>query len=93
MRLDGILFPEDREALKRLDEILTSRFLFGVLEATELTPAPDGEGWIESLPAGTFRDAAQKLRSLASQASGTDQQAVASQALLQLFDLYERSRA
>ncbi|MDA1275510.1 MAG: DNA repair exonuclease [Verrucomicrobia bacterium] len=93
MHLDGILFPEDRDALKRLDEILTSRFLFGALEATGLTPAPDGEGWIESLPAGTFRDAAQKLRALASQSSGTDQQAVASQALLQLFDLYERSRA
>ena len=53
MHLDGILFPEDRDALKRLDEILTSRFLFGALEATGLTPAPDGEGGIESLPAGT----------------------------------------
>jgi len=93
MRLDGLLFPEDRDALKQLDEILTSRFLFGVLDATGLTPAPDGEGWIESLPAGPFRDAAQKLRALASNASDPGQRAVASQALLQLFDLCERSRS
>ena len=92
VHLDGILFPEDRDALKRLDEVLASRFLFGVLEATKLTPAPDGEGWIESMPAGTFRDAAQKLRAVASQSSDQDQQAVATQALLQLFDLYEKSR-
>jgi len=93
VRLDGLLFPEDRDALKRLDEILTSRFLFGVLDATGLTPAPDGEGWIESLPAGPFRDAARKLRALASNAADPGQRAVASQALLQLFDLCERSRS
>lgn len=93
MRLDGLLFPEDRDVLKRLDEILTSRFLFGVLDATGLTPAPDGEGWIESLPAGPFRDAARRLHALASAPSETGQRAVASQALLQLFDLCERSRS
>ncbi len=92
MRLDGMLFPEDRGALRRLEELLATRFLFGALEAEGLKPAPDGEGWIESLPAGTFQDAARKLRALASQPSGTDQQATASQALLQLFDLHERSR-
>lgn len=93
MRLNGILFPEDRDALKQLEEVLSSRFLFGVLDATGLRPAPDGEGWIESLPAGTFREAAQQLRGLASQSPDPDQQAAATQALLHLFDLYERSRA
>ena len=93
MHLQGILFPEDRGALKRLEEIVASRFLFGTLEATGLTPAPDGDGWIESLPAGAFRDAAQKLQLKASQASDPNQQAVATQALLHLLDIYERSRA
>ena len=93
MRLNGILFPTDREALKQLEEVLSTRFLFGVLEASGLRPAPDGEGWIESLPVGTFREAAQQLRGLASQSPDPDQQAAATQALLQLFDLYERSRA
>jgi DNA repair exonuclease SbcCD nuclease subunit len=92
VHLGGILFPEDREALKRLEEVLASRFLFGVLDATRLIPAPDGEGWIEALPAGAFRDAAVKLRALASQSPDEAQRAVGTQALLQLFDLYERSR-
>jgi DNA repair exonuclease SbcCD nuclease subunit len=93
MRLDGILFPEDRDVLNRLEEVMSSRFLYGLLDATGLRPAPDGEGWIESLPAGTFREAALQLRGLASQSGHPEQQAVATQALLQLFDLYARSRA
>lgn len=93
MHLEGILFPEDRDALKRLEEILASRFLFSAIEAAGLTPAPNGEGWIESLPAGTFRDAAEKLRALASQSPDAVQREVATQSLLQLFDIYERSRA
>jgi DNA repair exonuclease SbcCD nuclease subunit len=93
VHLEGILFVEDRVALRQLEEVLASRFLFGVLDAVRLAPAPEGEGWVESLPAGAFRDAAQKLRALAGQSPDPDQRAVATQALLQLFDLYERSRA
>ena len=93
VRLDGILFPEDRPALKQLEEVMAARFLHGVLEAEGLVPAPDGEGWIETLPAGAFRDAAQRLRAAAAQTGRPEEQSVATQALLQLFDLYERSRA
>ena len=63
----GVLLPEDRHALVRIKELLSSRFLFGLLDTGALIPAPDGEGWIESLPAGSFRDAARKLRALAAQ--------------------------
>src|SRR5690606_27645053 len=61
--LEGVLFPEDRQALGRMEELLASRFLFGLLESSRLIPAPDGEGWIESLSSGSFREAAIKLRS------------------------------
>src|SRR6185437_11125746 len=91
--LAGVLFTEDRHALVRLEELLASRFLFGFLDTSRLIPAPDGEGWIESLSFGSFRDAAIKLRSQAAQAANPEERAVATQALLQLFELHERSRA
>ena len=91
--LEGVLFPEDRQALGRMEELLASRFLFGLLESSRLIPAPDGEGWIESLSSGSFREAAIKLRSQAAQSANPEERAVATQALLQLFELHERSRA
>ena len=90
--LEGVLFPEDRQALVRIEELLASRFLFGFLESSRLIPAPDGEGWIESLSSGAFREAAIKLRSQAAQSANPEERAVATQALLQLFELHERSR-
>lgn len=92
VQLRGILFPEDRPGLRRIEEVLGSRFLFGALDATGLVPAPDGAGWIEALPAGAFREAAFELRARAAQSAAADERAVATQALLQLFDLHERSR-
>jgi DNA repair exonuclease SbcCD nuclease subunit len=91
--LEGVLFPEDRHPLVRIEELLASRFLFGFLESSRLIPAPDGEGWIESLSSGSFREAAIKLRSQAAQSPNSEERAVATQALLQLFELHERSRA
>lgn len=91
VRLTGILFPEDRSDLRQIEEILGSGFLFGTLDSNSLRPAPDGVGWISSLPAGPIRDAAEKLQAIASHPGGTDQQSAASQALLQLFDLHERN--
>jgi hypothetical protein len=91
--LEGVLFPEDRKALGRMEELLASRFLFGFLESSRLIPAPDGEGWIELLSSGSFREAAIKLRAQAAQSAKPEERAVATQALLQLFELHERSRA
>jgi predicted phosphodiesterase len=91
--IGGVLFPEDRHALVRIEELLASRFLFGSLDTSALIPAPDGEGWIELLAAGSFREAAVKLRSQAAQSANPEERAVATQALLQLFELHERSRA
>ena len=59
--LRGVLFPDDRAAVRRIGELLGTRFLFGMLDASGLIPAPDGAGWIETLPPGPFREAAAKL--------------------------------
>ncbi len=67
VQVAGVLFPESRASLVRIEELLASRFLFGILDASRLIPAPDGESWIESLPAGAFRETALKLRSQATQ--------------------------
>jgi DNA repair exonuclease SbcCD nuclease subunit len=91
--LAGVLFPDDRHSLARIEELLASRFLFGYLDASGLIPAPEGEGWIESLPPGAFREAAVKLRSQAAQSATPEARTVATQALLQLFELCERSRS
>lgn len=86
-RLSGLLFAADREALESLDEILQSRFLFGRLDATNLKPAPDDDGWIESLPFGPVKDAAEAIRSEAQSSSDPRQRNIATQALLELFRL------
>lgn len=91
--LSGVLFPEDRTALARIEEMLAGRFLFGALDAMGLLPAPEGDGWIESLPPGPVREAARKLQGLASQSLDAQHRAIATQALLQLFELHERARS
>jgi DNA repair exonuclease SbcCD nuclease subunit len=90
--LQGVLFPQDRGALARIEELVASRFLCGALDTGRLIPAPDDEDWIESLPAGYFREAATKLRCLATQSPDQWQRAVASQSLLKLFELQEGTR-
>ncbi|MGD9017926.1 MAG: metallophosphoesterase [Desulfobacterales bacterium] len=92
IQLEGILFMEDRESLARVEEILSTRFLFGSLDAGSLTPAPDDDRWIDALPAGPFREAASRLKAMASQSATEGERAVATQALLHLFDLQEKSR-
>lgn len=93
IRLEGILFPDDRKILTRVEEVLSSQFLFGVLDASRLIPAPDDDRWFESLPAGPFREAASRLRRLATQSGSEEERVVATQALLQLFELQERVHA
>jgi hypothetical protein len=98
LRLSGLLFLEDHAELPRLEEILASRFLFGRADRSKLVPAPEADGWLERLPPGPVREAAARLRSLASPVPAGDSSlaatsATASQALLELFALAGESRA
>ena len=91
LRLNGLLFASDRGDLESLGEILTTRFLFGELIADALTPAPEDDAWIEDLPVGALREAAETIRQQALHGADERTRAVATRALLELFDSKEKS--
>jgi DNA repair exonuclease SbcCD nuclease subunit len=59
--LAGTLFGTEDEVLSRLVEIVEGRFLFGRIDVSGLLPDEVGPDWIERLPEGYLREAAQKL--------------------------------
>lgn len=87
LRLNGLLFASDRQDLESLNEILNSRFLFGKLESESLKPAPEDDSWIEELPVGALREAAQIIRHQAINSADGREREVATRALLELFDI------
>lgn len=90
LRLGGLLFASDRKHLESIGEILNSRFLFGELRAEALIPAPEDDLWIEELPAGALREAAETIRRQAMHGSDERARSVATRALLELFDCKEK---
>ncbi|WP_269526418.1 metallophosphoesterase family protein [Coraliomargarita parva] len=91
LRLNGLLFASDREDLESIREILQTRFLFGELRADTLTPAPEDDTWIEELPAGALREAAETIRQQAMHGANDRDRAVATRALIELFDSKEKA--
>ena len=91
LRLNGLLFAADRQDLESIYEILQTRFLFGELRADALTPAPEDDAWIEELPAGALREAAETIRQQAMHGTTERDRAVATRALLELFDSKEKA--
>jgi DNA repair exonuclease SbcCD nuclease subunit len=78
--LSGLLTAQEREELDRIEEIMTSRFLWGRMDARRLRPSPDDDAWIANLPAGIIREAAMRLR------NATDlSPEVAARALMELY--------
>jgi len=65
LRLNGLLFPEDRDEVRRIEEIAVARFLYARVDASALMPAPQDDRWIADLPAGVIQEAARRLRQLA----------------------------
>ncbi len=59
--LEGTLFGTDHDALTSVLEIVEKRFLFGRSDTTRLVPDQSGPEWIERLPEGYLRSAAQQL--------------------------------
>jgi DNA repair exonuclease SbcCD nuclease subunit len=64
--IEGMLFGADHDALMRLLEIVEKRFLFGRSDTGRLVPDQSAPGWIERLPEGYLRSAAQDLLAAAS---------------------------
>jgi DNA repair exonuclease SbcCD nuclease subunit len=78
--LSGLLMADERAELERIEQILSSRFVWGKFDATRLRPSPEDDSWIIKLPPGIIRDAAMRLRDT----SGTSPE-IAARALVELY--------
>jgi hypothetical protein len=56
-----VLAGSEDEELNRLIEIVEGRFLFGRYDVAGLAPDDAGPAWIDNLPEGYLREAAQEL--------------------------------
>jgi hypothetical protein len=78
--LSGLLTARERGELDRMEEILSSRFLWGRVDASRLRVSPADAAWIDNLPAGIIREAAMRLK------NGKDvAPEVAARALMELY--------
>ncbi|RTZ92551.1 MAG: DNA repair exonuclease [Deltaproteobacteria bacterium] len=64
VKLSGLLYAGEVEEIKRIEDILASRFLFGKLDLSSLMPAPQDDSWINTLPAGIIRETGSRLKGL-----------------------------
>ena len=86
LRLHGLLYAEEVEILRHLQDMLASRFLFGRTDLSDLYPSPEDDRWISALPPGILRDAAVRLRTLADDRDRSHRQSqIASLALMELY--------
>jgi DNA repair exonuclease SbcCD nuclease subunit len=60
--VSGLLPAGEGAELEHIEHILSSRFLWGRLDASQLRPSPEDQTWIDNLPPGIIRDAAMRLR-------------------------------
>ena len=90
LELYGILYADNFQELRELEEIITSRPLFGRMETSRLVPAPQDRAWIDDLPPGYVREAAERLQDMS--LSGRDEAPIAARALLDLFVIAKEVR-
>jgi DNA repair exonuclease SbcCD nuclease subunit len=98
LRIDGVLSQDDQAELARLDELVQARFLYGRLDTFGLAARPDDDRWLDALPAGVLREAAQRLQTLGDPAYLDDRPdyaspAVATRALLELYRIVQEGGA
>jgi DNA repair exonuclease SbcCD nuclease subunit len=89
VNISGLLFERECEELDRIRHA-SAQFLYARIQDVGLRPAPDDDDWIRILPAGVIREAAERLRGLASTAG--EQGAVATQALRELYAIHSEVR-
>ena len=92
IRLAGLLHGEEQEELNRIQESISSRFLYGSLDQTCLRPSPEDPRWIDILPAGYLQEAGRRIQAWSDPTAGGSRPegvtpAMASRALLELYAL------
>jgi hypothetical protein len=88
--LTGLLFERDQDEIARIERAC-SHFLHARIDRARLRPAPEDQEWLEHLPAGAARIAANRLRHMAS-GNGADAE-TATQALLELYAFAQEIRS
>ena len=67
--------------LEELPDVLSERFLYSQIDDSALIPAPEDDSWINNLPDGSIREAAERLK----RSAHDDKNTVARRALLDLY--------
>ena len=93
IRLNGVLFSAEFAEIRRIEEILSARFLHGRLDVTGLGPAPSDDDWVSGLPPGFLRNAAARLSELADSNDDENGRVVAARALRELYALRKEGAA
>ena len=81
LQLTGVLFTADAGLLEDLPDLLAERFLYSQINDSALIPAPEDDSWINNLPDGSIREAAERLK----RSAHDDKSIVARRALLDLY--------
>jgi len=81
LQLTGVLFAADAGLLEELPDVLSERFLYSQLDEGALIPAPQDDSWINNLPDGSIREAAERLK----RSAQDEKYIVARRALLELY--------
>jgi len=90
LQVTGILSANEYEEIHRIQEIVSSRFIYGRVDVSRIRPSPQDESWLANLPTGIIREAGELLQQMAepsfegerSKGATTE---VASRALMELY--------
>jgi DNA repair exonuclease SbcCD nuclease subunit len=96
LTLSGVLYPADQPELKRIEELVASRCLFGRVDSVRLMPAPGSDAWLLALPAGPVQDAAREIQAWTGPASDRPAEVtpeIAARALMELYAIVNEVQA
>lgn len=97
LRLKGVLTPAAQTKLERIRELAAARFFYSRISEDELLPSPADNAWLDDLPPGILRDAAEDLRRFADpnfvQRPEGVTSAIAARSLLELYRHWREAQA
>jgi hypothetical protein len=87
LNVSGLLVAEERSELDHIEQILSSRFISGRLDASRLRPSPEDDNWVHNLPPGVIRETARRLQELIK--TEGDSTEIAARALMELYAIHK----
>jgi len=83
--ISGMLSAAESGDVARIEEMISSRFLFGRVDASQLIPSPEDDEWLSAMPVGVVRNTAERLSQTVR--AGASESETAYRALLELYRL------